>query len=58
MKLFKDEEKVKQIDSSIAEKMGFDKVYNISGQTYTRKQDRKSTKRIIKHSTKCIKICK
>ncbi len=39
MKLFKDEEKVKQIDSKIAEKMGFDKFYAVSGQTYTRKLD-------------------
>ena len=39
MKLFKDEEKVKQIDKKIAEKMGFDKVFGVSGQTYTRKLD-------------------
>ena len=39
MKLFKDEEKVNQIDEKIAKKMGFDKVYSVSGQTYTRKQD-------------------
>ena len=39
MKLFKDEEKVKKIDSKIAEKMGFDKTFSVSGQTYTRKQD-------------------
>ena len=39
MKLFKDEEKVNQIDGKIAEKMGFDKVYAVSGQTYTRKLD-------------------
>ena len=39
MKLFKDEEKVKQIDGKIANKMGFDKVYAVSGQTYTRKLD-------------------
>lgn len=39
MKLFKDEEKVKQIDGKIAEKMGFSKVYPVSGQTYTRKLD-------------------
>lgn len=39
MKLFKDEEKVKQIDGKIAEKMGFNKVYSVSGQTYTRKLD-------------------
>ena len=30
MKLFKDEEKVKQIDGKIAEKMGFDKVFSVS----------------------------
>lgn len=30
MKLFKDEEKVKQIDHKIAEKMGFEKVYAVS----------------------------
>lgn len=39
MKLFKDEEKVKQIDGKIAEKMGFEKVFAVSGQTYTRKLD-------------------
>ena len=39
MKLFKDEEKVNKIDGKIAEKMGFDKVYAVSGQTYTRKLD-------------------
>ena len=39
MKLFKDEEKVKQIDSKIAEKMGFQKTFAVSGQTYTRKVD-------------------
>ena len=39
MKLFKDEEKVKQIDSKFAEKMGFEKCYAVSGQTYTRKLD-------------------
>ena len=39
MKLFKDEEKVKQIDIKISQKMGFDKFYAVSGQTYTRKLD-------------------
>ena len=39
MKLFKDEQKVKQIDEKIAEKMGFEKFYAVSGQTYTRKLD-------------------
>jgi len=39
MKLFKDEDKVKQVDGKIAEKMGFSKVFAVSGQTYTRKLD-------------------
>ena len=39
MKLFKDEEKVREIDGKIAEKMGFNKVFVVSGQTYTRKLD-------------------
>lgn len=39
MKLFKNEEKVKQIDGKIAQKMGFNKTYQVSGQTYTRKLD-------------------
>ena len=39
MKLFKDEEKVKQIDTKIAQKMGFQKTFAVSGQTYTRKVD-------------------
>lgn len=39
MKLFRDEEKVKQIDKKISEKMGFQKTFAVSGQTYTRKQD-------------------
>lgn len=39
MKLFKDEEKVKQIDLKIAKKMNMNKVYPVSGQTYTRKLD-------------------
>lgn len=34
-----DHEKVKALDKKIAEKMGFDKVYPVSGQTYSRKVD-------------------
>jgi len=34
-----DYEKVKKLDMLIAKKMGFDSVYPVSGQTYTRKQD-------------------
>lgn len=40
MSLFEnDNEKVRKLDLIIAEKMGFDGVYPVSGQTYTRKQD-------------------
>lgn len=40
MKLFNnDSEKVAKLDYLIAQKMGFEKVYPVSGQTYTRKQD-------------------
>ncbi|HOJ11072.1 MAG TPA: adenylosuccinate lyase [Clostridiales bacterium] len=34
-----DYEKVRKLDKLVAEKMGFDSVYPVSGQTYTRKQD-------------------
>ena len=34
-----DHEKVKLLEKKIAEKMGFDKVYAVSGQTYSRKVD-------------------
>ena len=34
-----DHEKVKELEIKIAEKMGFDKVYPVSGQTYPRKAD-------------------
>ena len=34
-----DHEKVKKLDKLIAEKMGFDDVYPVSGQTYSRKVD-------------------
>lgn len=40
LKLFDgDHEKVKKLDKLIAEKMGFEDVYPVSGQTYTRKFD-------------------
>ena len=42
VKLFEgDEEKICQIDRKIAEKMGFEECYPISGQTYSRKIDTK-----------------
>ena len=34
-----DHEKIKQIDTKIANKMGFDKCHAVSGQTYSRKVD-------------------
>jgi adenylosuccinate lyase len=34
-----DHEKVKKLEQKIAAKMGFDKVYSVSGQTYSRKVD-------------------
>ena len=36
-----DEEKIKELDKMIAAEMGFDKVYPVSGQTYSRKIDSK-----------------
>ena len=40
MELFSnDEEKVKKLDELVAKKMGFDEVYPVSGQTYSRKVD-------------------
>ncbi len=40
MALFDDDgEKVKKLEELIAKKVGFDNVYPVSGQTYTRKQD-------------------
>lgn len=40
LKLFdNDSEKVKELDKKVAKKMGFDKTYPVTGQTYTRKLD-------------------
>jgi adenylosuccinate lyase len=40
LKLFRgDHEKVRQLDQLVARKMGFDQVYPVTGQTYTRKID-------------------
>ena len=47
MKLFKDEEKVKQIDKKIAEKMNFDKVYAVSRTNIYKKIRFKSVKCFI-----------
>jgi len=56
MKLFKDEEKVKQIDEKIAEKMGFDKVFAVSGQTYTRKVDSRVLSLLSQIAQSCSKF--
>ena len=43
LELFKgDHKKVRQLDSLVAEKLGFDKVFAVTGQTYTRKLDMKT----------------
>ena len=56
MKLFKDEEKVKQIDGKIAEKMGFEKCYAVSGQTYTRKLDSRVLNLLAAIAESCSKF--
>ncbi len=56
MKLFKDEEAVKQLDIKIAEKMGFDKVYDVSGQTYTRKLDTRVLNLLSQIAQSCSKF--
>ena len=53
MKLFKDEEKVKQIDEKIAKKMGFDKVFSVSRTNIYKKIRYKSFESII---TNCPKL--
>ena len=56
MKLFKDEEKVKQIDGKISEKMGFDKYFAVSGQTYTRKMDSRVLNLLAEIAQSCSKF--
>lgn len=56
MKLFKDEEKVKQIDEKIASKMGFKNVFSVSGQTYTRKQDTRVLNLLAQIAQSCSKF--
>lgn len=54
MKLFKDEEKVKQIDGKIAKKMGFDKTFAVSRTNLHKKGRFKSFKLFSRNSRKCI----
>ena len=56
MKLFKDAEKVKQLDEKIAEKIGIDNVYMVSGQTYTRKQDSRVLNLLAQIAQSCSKF--
>ena len=56
MKLFKDEEKVRQIDEKIAEKIGFKNVFSVSGQTYTRKQDTRVLNLLAQIAQSCSKF--
>lgn len=39
MALFEDKDKVLELDNLVADKMGYNKVYPVTGQTYTRKLD-------------------
>ncbi len=42
LELFKgDNQKVRQLDERVSKKLGFDKSFDVTGQTYTRKQDMK-----------------
>lgn len=58
MKLFKDEDKVKQIDMKIAQKMGFEKIYAVSRTNLYKKIRFNSIKLLSRNSRKCFKICK
>ena len=51
-----DEEKVKELDSKIAGKFGFDKVYPISGQTYPRNLDVRVLNCLIEIATSAYKM--
>ena len=56
MKLFKDEEKVKQIDGKIAEKWDLIKYIGVSGQTYTRKLDSRVLNCLSEIAQSCSKF--
>ena len=58
MKLFKDEEKVKQIDKKIAKKMGFEKVFHVSRSNIYKKIRFNSIKFACRNCRKQFKICK
>ena len=58
MKLFKDEEKVKQIDGKIAQKMGFEKVFKVSRTNLYKKIRFNSIKCFSRYCRKQLKICK
>ena len=51
-----DHEKVKKLDSLIAEKMGFDAVFPVSGQTYPRKLDTRVIAALCSVAQSCYKF--
>ena len=60
MELFDgDEEKIRQLDKKIAEKMGFASCFAVSGQTYSRKMDSQvlSVLRFVRHCPIRLQIC-
>ena len=55
MNLFEnDEKKVKDLDKYVANKMGFENTYPVTGQTYSRKVDSIILNTLIRNSSKCI----
>ncbi|CCB90813.1 Adenylosuccinate lyase [Waddlia chondrophila 2032/99] len=49
-------DKVKQLDERVSEKMGFDRRFPVSGQTYTRKQDTQTLNAIADLGASCHKF--
>ncbi len=57
LELFKgDHEKVRQLDNLVAEKLGFDSVFSVTGQTYTRKLDMKLAEALAGIGATCHKF--
>ena len=51
-----DHEKIKELEKKIANKMGFDKCFPVSGQTYSRKMDTRVLKYLSRYCSKCSQI--
>jgi len=57
LELFKgDHEKVRDLDKLVAEKLGFDSVFSVTGQTYTRKLDMKLAETLAGMAASCHKF--